>query len=123
MTLLRQKFHLFGSKSKAFSNLRRTEFFQKPSESLSQICSYISGKDLESIQIREVFNSDNDCPFATDYLNNSGFCTNPIDALYLVHKCVVSIRKATITVLTKGRTIQHSDINKMFLNYNKLFSS
>lgn len=76
---------------------------------------YIDENCLE-MPIREFFRSDFYFLPAIEFLELSIFCTNPIDSLYYIHKCLISVQKAAIIHSInkrKNRQASPSELNQV----------
>ena len=71
--------------------------------------------------IRTVFTEDKNFFAASQFLTNAEFDTNPIDALYNVHKCLIGIHKAAIINRLGETAASFEDMNQM-LCFDDLFS-
>ncbi|EAY08007.1 hypothetical protein TVAG_115660 [Trichomonas vaginalis G3] len=70
--------------------------------------------------IREAFRNDYYYRSATQFLESSMFCTNPIDDLYAIHKTLLCINKAALMQRMKEKVASINDINEL-LCFDDLF--
>jgi hypothetical protein len=88
-------------------------FFELPADFLSE--------SLESRTLRQLFETQPLFLTAAEILHDSIFCTNPIDALFKCHKCLMAIHKGA---LSQRLRIPESQIEETgeILSFDDLFS-
>lgn len=78
-------------------------------------------KNTEEVTINELFSNDQYYTIASMFLDQACFRSNPIDALYEIHKTLNSIHKAAIINRLGTKTASVSDVNQL-LCFDDLFS-
>lgn len=74
--------------------------------------------------IRQFFRTDYYYSPAVEFLELGNFCTNPIDTLYYIHKCLICVQKAAIIHSInkhKNRVATPNELNQVIC-FDDLFS-
>jgi hypothetical protein len=92
---------------------RNAVFFELPADFRSE--------PLESVTLRQLFETRTAFLRAAEILHDSIFCTNPIDALFKCHKCLMTIHKGALTYRL-GIPEEQIDESGEILSFDDLFS-
>ncbi|OHS92823.1 hypothetical protein TRFO_40866 [Tritrichomonas foetus] len=99
-------------KTEELSNLKFS-YFHMP-EGSSPVC------ENENSTIREIFKNDVNFLPAAQFLEMMNFIVNPIDALYSVHKFLLSINKGALMHRLSGTEASFNDLQEL-LSFDDLF--